>query len=363
MIPVVVLFIPRDTAPEPGYLERVDQLISMARSEGAETYTPDLLETAVGEAHAAKVAVARQRTRPLLLRGYGAARFKIAEATRSSERLLEETRTAIQAAREESGRAIEDATRRLTRANAAAGTAHVGAQGRRALMGARIALDEARRNYARGAYGKALARADAVLQIGAEWESRSAERMERFRDAEALRRWQQWIDETLAWSDRENDYAIVVDKVGRLLILYHDGKELVTFPVDLGIDPVGRKLQEGDNATPEGRYRIQEVRQRGQTRYHRALLLDYPNGEDRARFQMAKEQGTVATDAGIGSLIEIHGMGGRDTDWTDGCVAVANLHMDALVDLVRVGTPVTIVGRRSQTPLPMLNRPTENAGS
>ena len=204
---------------------------------------------------------------------------------------------------------------------------------------------------------------DAVLQIGAEWESRSAERMERFSDAEALRRWQQWIDETLAWSDRENDYAIVVDKVGRLLILYHDGKELVTFPVDLGIDPVGRKLQEGDNATPEGRYRIQEVRQRGQTRYHRALLLDYPNGEDRARFQMAKEQGTVATDAGIGSLIEIHGMGGRDTDWTDGCVAVANLHMDALVDLVRVGTPVTIVGRRSQTPLPMLNRPTGNAGS
>jgi hypothetical protein len=47
-------------------------------------------------------------------------------------------------------------------------------------------------------------------------------------------------------------------------------------------------------------------------------------------------------------LIEIHGHGGRGTDWTQGCVALSNSDMDDLVRYVGVGTPVTIVGYRGE---------------
>ena len=46
----------------------------------------------------------------------------------------------------------------------------------------------------------------------------------------------------------------------------------------------------------------------------------------------------------IGGAIEIHGHGGRAIDWTSGCVALKNEHMDRLYAGVAVGTPVTIVG-------------------
>jgi murein L,D-transpeptidase YafK len=52
-----------------------------------------------------------------------------------------------------------------------------------------------------------------------------------------------------------------------------------------------------------------------------------------------------------GGLIEIHGLGRgygwlgtvhRQTDWTDGCIAVTNEEIDEIWKLVPVGTPVEI---------------------
>ncbi|MFH1679588.1 MAG: L,D-transpeptidase, partial [Candidatus Eisenbacteria bacterium] len=45
-----------------------------------------------------------------------------------------------------------------------------------------------------------------------------------------------------------------------------------------------------------------------------------------------------------GGLIEIHGDGGRGNDWTKGCVALSNEHMDRIFDAAAIGTPVTIIG-------------------
>jgi hypothetical protein len=61
-----------------------------------------------------------------------------------------------------------------------------------------------------------------------------------------------------------------------------------------------------------------------------------------------RRRGEIPTGVGPGSLIEIHGEGGRQQDWTKGCVAVSNDHMDQLFPRVRVGTPVTIVGGRGE---------------
>ena len=78
--------------------------------------------------------------------------------------------------------------------------------------------------------------------------------------------------------------------------------------------------------------------------FYKALLLDYPNAEDRAEFNRARRSGDLPPSAGIGGLIEIHGEGGRGRDWTRGCAAVTNRDMDELFARVGVGTPVTIVG-------------------
>jgi murein L,D-transpeptidase YafK len=79
------------------------------------------------------------------------------------------------------------------------------------------------------------------------------------------------------------------------------------------------------------------------SKYYRALLLDYPNAEDRARHEENRRRG-IRHKGGLGGLIEIHGMGGQGKDWTRGCVAVTNQEMDRLWDLVSTGAPVTIVG-------------------
>ena len=102
------------------------------------------------------------------------------------------------------------------------------------------------------------------------------------------------------------------------------------------------KRRQGDRATPEGRYRI--VAKKSYSRFHRALLLDYPNAADRARFAAAQRRGEVPRDARIGGLIEIHGEGGRGQNWTDGCIALSNGDMDELYSRVSTGTRVTIVG-------------------
>lgn len=254
------LLVPRDRAPDPRHLDRIEKRLEMARSEGAGERVPDLLARATDETDRARLAVARESHRLPLLRSYGSARHWISEATRSSETVLTRTRADNEDFRVETGERLEEATRRLTEARAAAGTAHVGARGRQDLMQAEITLDEARRNYARGAYGRSRKRAEEVIHIGSTWQSRSTERLARFDEPAELARWQEWIDATIDWSAREKEFAIVVDKVGRTLILYQNGAQLVTFPVDLGLDPVSRKIREGDNATPEGRYKVKEIR-------------------------------------------------------------------------------------------------------
>ena len=71
-------------------------------------------------------------------------------------------------------------------------------------------------------------------------------------------------------------------------------------------------------------------------------MINYPNEDDRKHFQIAREKGLVPHRTGIGSLIEIHG-GGKDI-MTYGCIAMNNRDIDELFNIVKVGTPVTIVG-------------------
>jgi hypothetical protein len=167
-------------------------------------------------------------------------------------------------------------------------------------------------------------------------------------EAQYVPTWRRWVDETLAESRRSGGSAVIVDKAKHTLYLVHGGKVVRSYPCNLGYNSARAKTYAGDGATPEGKYRVSGVN--SGSRYYKALPISYPNELDRQRHEQAKKRGLISGRARIGNLIEIHGHGGRDEDWTEGCVALANRDIDHLMKYAGTGTPVTIVRRSDQWP-------------
>lgn len=145
-------------------------------------------------------------------------------------------------------------------------------------------------------------------------------------------------------SKANGSVSILVDKFSKKCIVYKSGRKIREFDVELGINWLGHKIQQGDRATPEGKYSITSKKAGRNTIYHKALLINFPNSADRQRFNYQKANGSISKNAVIGGAIEIHGGGGKGIDWTDGCVALRNKDMDNLYSLCSVGTPIAIVG-------------------
>lgn len=148
------------------------------------------------------------------------------------------------------------------------------------------------------------------------------------------------LEGTLAPQGPKADY-ILVNKSDRSLKLFSKGKEIAELPIQLGRQPVGHKLHEGDSRTPEGIYYIDW--RNPESNYFRSLRISYPNSEDRARAQ--------AAGLNPGSMIMIHGLPNDpdyrrevmdQQDWTDGCIALSDGDMLLVWDLVEVGTPIEI---------------------
>lgn len=158
------------------------------------------------------------------------------------------------------------------------------------------------------------------------------------------RHWKTWMDQTIAESRQQKITAILVDKFAGKCYVYKNGVRTVEFDAELGKNWIGDKRQKGDNTTPEGRYRVTKKKEGRATIYYKALLIDYPNDEDKKRFHAAIADGSLPRNSKIGGLIEIHGHGGKGADWTQGCVALDNSDMDKIYKMVTVGTPVTIIG-------------------
>ena len=166
----------------------------------------------------------------------------------------------------------------------------------------------------------------------------------RYADESRIAYWQTLAKQTIDWSRIHQSTAIVVSKADRELTLYKSGRKVLSYPVRLGFNGMLEKRFQGDGATPEGRYRVTDKRGQGQTQFYRALDLDYPNAEDRRRFDLAKKSGRIGPAKGIGSLIEIHGADNELLAQTLGCIMLDNPNMAVLYEGVSVGTPVTIVG-------------------
>ncbi len=139
-------------------------------------------------------------------------------------------------------------------------------------------------------------------------------------------------------------YALVVDKLARRMDLYFKGSLVDSFFVSLSQErPLEAKLYEDDGRVPEGIYNVTVKKDIGESKFHRAFMLNYPSRGDWKKFKEAKKNGIVPREIRRpGRHIEIHGWG-DNSDWTDGCIALRDGDIDSLFYFVRSGTPVAIV--------------------
>jgi lipoprotein-anchoring transpeptidase ErfK/SrfK len=203
---------------------------------------------------------------------------------------------------------------------------------------------QARSFYEQKDYERAIQAADKAAHALLAQTTLLTRELGRYADDKRIIHWQAMAKQAIEWSRLHQSTAIVISKAERVLTLYNGGRKVLSYPVRLGFNGIREKQFQGDGATPEGRYRVTAKRGQGQTQFYRALALDYPNAEDRRRFDQAKKSGKISSAKRIGGQIEIHGVENELMAQTLGCIMLDNPHMVALYERVSPGTPVTIVG-------------------
>jgi murein L,D-transpeptidase YafK len=125
------------------------------------------------------------------------------------------------------------------------------------------------------------------------------------------------------------------------MLVYDNDKLLKTYNISLGHNPIGDKVYEGDNKTPEGNFIIDS--KNSKSTCYKNLGISYP---DKKHIDFAKSIGKTA-----GGNIKIHGLPNKEPywgkfhrlkNWTNGCVGVTNEEIDELYYAVNIGTPIII---------------------
>lgn len=157
-------------------------------------------------------------------------------------------------------------------------------------------------------------------------------------------------------SREEFSPRILVRKRSRELLVLSDNTLVTSYPVGLGRNPSGIKLDGKDLKTPEGNYHI--CYKDDQHRYRLFLQINYPSPDDARRGTvqqiilpseeekiMKAWEDNVPPPAGtaLGGSIGFHGYG-SESNWTlDGSVSMHNIHMEELFWNIENGTPVAFV--------------------
>jgi hypothetical protein len=341
---LLVIVIIRALAPEPPFdeIESAREAIAAARDHNAVIYAPRIFREARSFYDSAMIAIRRENERFVLVRDYDQARSFAALAEKKA---AEATATTISRSNDLKAN-LEREIKRLNGEIASFEDIFLSmplpqdikkkhARGKLLLKEAAIDLEKERyvngnvkiteaNDYISGAY--ALARKELKSYFNS------------YPD------WQQWAASTIAESRRTGSYAVLVEKIPGRCYLYQAGKKKYTFNAEFGSNWIGDKKVKGDMATPEGKYIVTKKLSGGATRYHRALMINYPNKQDIEEFNDRIKSGVIPADARIGDMIEIHGDGGKGGNWTQGCVALKNNDIDILYKYVSAGTPVTIIG-------------------
>ena len=134
---------------------------------------------------------------------------------------------------------------------------------------------------------------------------------------------------------------VLVDKSEKRLYLMWQGHQYAYFPVTFGKNPKGHKQKQGDERTPEGRYILDY--KNFNSAYYKSIHISYPNAQDR------KNARRMGIDPGGDIMIhgQVNGWGCASSlmqtfNWTNGCIALKDHHMDKVWEAVVPGTPIEI---------------------
>jgi hypothetical protein len=135
--------------------------------------------------------------------------------------------------------------------------------------------------------------------------------------------------------------SIVVEKSRRTMTLYNQGTPVRIYFIALGQNPLGRKLSQGDNRTPEGLYYIEA--HNPASKYHLSLRVSYPNAQDvaEARARGVSTGGDIMIH-GLPRGFENVGAEHRQRDWTNGCIAVTNAEIEEIWAAIPDGAAIHI---------------------
>ncbi len=159
-----------------------------------------------------------------------------------------------------------------------------------------------------------------------------------------------------------NPWVIKVSKYNHTLDIYYQGQKWRSYQVDIGDNGFGDKQVAGDHKTPEGTFYTTEksiLDPVDQYLGSRWMRLSYPNIEDAERglkegiidnatyneIVTAINEGRMPPQrTALGGGIGIHG-GDKpefESDWTWGCVGLADQDIEEFFDKIPVGTQVII---------------------
>ncbi len=342
-IPLVILLLIRFTPQPPtGEMEHARETLSKAGKNKADTYSKKLFTEAKIFYDSAMVNWEKENYRFLYFRHYDRvvmfANLSVKKANLADDNSVSSSSNLKIKLLQK----IESLNDLITQIDKLFTTYPLTSEVRNRISKGKILLIEAEIIYNKGQYLQANRKiTDSEYLLTGSYENASANLKNYFKSFSV---WKKWVDITLNNSKKSLDYSIIIDKFSRKCFIYLNGTRKYEFEAELGKNWVGDKRVKGDMATPEGMYKITKKFDGGKTKYYKALLLDYPNDEDKAKFRSEIEHGSLPASAKIGGLIEIHGNGGKGIDWTEGCIALTDSEMDVVFKIVRVGTPVTIIG-------------------
>jgi L,D-peptidoglycan transpeptidase YkuD (ErfK/YbiS/YcfS/YnhG family) len=135
---------------------------------------------------------------------------------------------------------------------------------------------------------------------------------------------------------------VLIEKKERRLTLFSKGEVIKSYKIALGGNPVGPKVMQGDNKTPEGVYTVDT--RNSNSEYHLSLHISYPNEIDKKRAKaLGVSPGGNIMIHGIKNGLGWVGASHAKFDWTKGCIAVTDEEMQEIYKLVPDGTTVVIM--------------------
>jgi murein L,D-transpeptidase YafK len=128
-------------------------------------------------------------------------------------------------------------------------------------------------------------------------------------------------------TDGQKADKIIINKSNHELLLFYKEELIASYKVSLGRKGLAKKTKEGDNLTPEGRFK---GKKKTQTQYYKAIgvgewgeccaVLVHGLGEEYGKFK------------------RFH----RWRDWTKGCIALTNNEIDEIYNAVNDGVIIEI---------------------